>query len=53
MVMAKTKLVTLQTKVKLVKMGQLARKLMRTDEEENYDAYVAMGEVQLNEESQE
>ncbi len=28
-------------------MGQLARELMREDEQENYDAYVAMGEVQL------
>ncbi len=31
-------------------MGQLARKLMREDEKENYDAYVAMGEIQFDEE---
>lgn len=30
-------------------MGQLARQLMREDEKENYDAYVAMGRVQLDE----
>lgn len=31
-------------------MGQLARKIMREDEKENYDAYVAMGKIQLGEE---
>lgn len=30
-------------------MGHLARKLMREDEKENYDAYVAMGDVQIGE----
>jgi len=29
-------------------MGQLARRLMKEDEKENHDAYVAMGEVQLD-----
>lgn len=28
-------------------MGQKAREIMLADERENYDAYVAMGEVQL------
>jgi len=28
-------------------MGQKAREIMLEDERENYDAYVAMGEVQL------
>lgn len=32
-------------------MGELARKIMREDEKENYDAYVAMGEVQLDDDS--
>lgn len=32
-------------------MSQLAREIMRQDEEENYEAYVAMGEVQLEDES--
>jgi len=31
-------------------MGQKARKIMLEGERENYDAYVAMGEVQLYEE---
>jgi hypothetical protein len=30
-----------------------AREIMQEDEEENYDAYVAMGEVQLGGESKE
>ncbi len=31
-------------------MSQKAREIMLADERENYDAYVAMGEVQLYEE---
>lgn len=34
-------------------MGRLARILMRMDEKEHYEAYIAMGDVQLEDERSE